>query len=168
MACPAGKYCLGATQHPITCPAGYFCGDNTVDPSPCPIGSYGPKTGLKFTTGGGSDDESCLACPAGHYCAEPGLAVPTGKCDAGYLCTSGQSDPSPTGSECPAGGYCELGSENKKACPGGTFNPDVGGSSVFNCKQCTLGSYCQGSDSQTVTGPCSDGYYCEAGSTVPT
>ena len=23
--CPAGKFCIGATVHPLTCPAGYYC-----------------------------------------------------------------------------------------------------------------------------------------------
>ena len=46
VACPAGYYCLGATQYPIPCPAGYYCGASTSDPSACAIGTFGASTKL--------------------------------------------------------------------------------------------------------------------------
>ena len=51
---------------------------------------------------------------AGKYCATSGLAVPTGDCSAGYFCSGGSSDPTPSiqayGGYCPAGHYCVAGS----------------------------------------------------------
>ena len=168
--CPAGNFCLGATVHPVPCPAGYYCLIGNVDPNhtdnfpkACEIGTYGGQVGL-------TADTECTDCTAGSYCAEPGAQSPTGKCDAGYLCYGKSTTPRPTdtitGEICPVGGYCEIGSSSQKACEGGYYNPDAGKKTVFDCVECTPGSYCQGQALPNVSGPCDAGWYCGAASTV--
>ena len=56
--CPAGKFCIGATVHPLTCPAGFYCEEGQTDyksassvednsPKMCPSGTYGGEVGLE-------------------------------------------------------------------------------------------------------------------------
>lgn len=62
--------------------------------------------------------ESCPLCDPGQYCDAPGLLQPRAPCDPGYICILGATSSSPTdgvtGSLCPAGGYCVLGTKSSK------------------------------------------------------
>jgi hypothetical protein len=111
--CPAGFYCLGATAHPVPCPGGYWCILGVFEPTACPIGSYGGNTMLEA-------EAECTICTKGSYCAEPGIQVPNGLCNAGFYCDAGATVPE--GTDCPAGGYCEQGSFEKTFCPAGYYN----------------------------------------------
>jgi hypothetical protein len=124
--CPDRHTC----QQPATgvaplCPEGYFCGFNNSSPSPCPPGTYSDRKGLRNVS-------ECTLCPPGRYCATQGLSAPTGKCAAGYLCSSGAIGASQiadmmmeTGHRlvlsCPKGHYCSEGTKLAMPCPAGTY-----------------------------------------------
>ena len=112
--CPAGSYCWLGNLCPLEnetyttpqdCPVGYYCPPMTAHPHqyPCPASTFNNLTGR-------SGPEDCIACPAGSYCATPGLSEPTGLCDAGYYCTGSAVVANPsagaTGGPCPCGHYC--------------------------------------------------------------
>ena len=44
--------------------------------------------------------------------------------------------------ECPAGYYCPEGTADPIPCPEGTYSPTVGLHEVYQCLNCTGGSYC--------------------------
>ncbi|ELW67538.1 hypothetical protein TREES_T100003968 [Tupaia chinensis] len=76
--CPAGYYCDSSTGpvqdfslHP--CPRGYYCPMGTAEATyySCPVGTYSPQQGLRSVT-------ECQPCPAGKFCAQAGLVMPTG------------------------------------------------------------------------------------------
>lgn len=52
-------------------------------------------------TVGGVSMESCIACPAGHYCSSEGLASPSGPCSAGFYCPFDFSSTTPYAFLCP-------------------------------------------------------------------
>lgn len=169
MADSLGKFQLYPTVSywPLSCPAGFFCLDSTTTPSdaanypqPCPKGTYGGSVGLKAAS-------ECTVCDPGSYCAETGATSPTGKCDAGFYCVNkpasgniGSTNPQPPanaypndwqpanaeiGGPCPIGGYCEAGSFQAKACPGGFYHyrdttlPYLGLKTIFSCTVCPPG-----------------------------
>lgn len=101
--CPSGYYCpSSATVEPVICPAGTYCPPGVHEPSNCPLGTYSNSTGLKQSS-------SCLACPPGEYCQNPGITEPTGPCRPGYFCQGGSTTDAPTdgvyGDVCPAGAH---------------------------------------------------------------
>jgi len=79
----------------------------------------------------------CLQCPPGKYC-KGGEQSFTGLCDKGYICTGGQSTPTPTNTftkddyspsrsgPCPVGNYCPTGSSFPIPCPVGTYQDLTG------------------------------------------
>jgi hypothetical protein len=189
---------------PIICPAGFFCEASVGGavgsanyfknfPQPCPKGTYGGSVGLQ-------NINQCTKCDPGSYCAEVGAKAPTGKCDAGFYCVNtvpgtsniGATNPEPAaqafpndnlpvdatiGGPCPVGGYCEAGSFQPKACPGGFYHlrdttiPYIGLKTIFDCTVCPPGSYCAGTVSATAgqgapSGYCEAGFFCLAQSTV--
>eukprot|EP00704_Kipferlia_bialata_P000894 g894.t1 len=169
LACPAGKYCLGTqqTSYAGTCTQGYYCSGSATRPDPpneaagggiCPEGSYCP-----------AGTETHILCPAGKYCGSTGLYDPDTlpDCDAGYICYGGAIVSNPTdgslGEQCPAGAYCEAGTNSVVLCPEGTLNPNAGGTGEGSCVDCTEGFYCSGTGRSTVSGACQAGYYCPAG-----
>ena len=105
------------------------------------------------------------------YCSQKGLRSPDGLCDIGYYCIQGATTPNPTdgtlGNVCVAGGFCDLGSFESVTCKPGTFNTATKGTSEADCIACTPGQYCAGTFISS-TQPCTAGYYCTAGSTIPT
>ena len=126
----------------------------------------------------------------GMYCAEPGLASPSGSCDPGYFCGSGSTVASPHSSDpvhvsytgetcvstkngtlndiCPPGHYCEAGSASPSACPPGTNTSAVGLANKDQCQLCTKGYYCPLSGTVLATRRCPSGYYCPSGTANPT
>ena len=157
--CEAGYYCPKGSPEQLVCPLGFYCPANIGAPEPCPEGTFGEKLFL-------TEEAECTDCTKGYYCDSVGLLQPRGACYPGYICTGGASVPAPTdttGSICPAGGYCPSGSFEPWACPPGTFASTEGQVDASDCEQCTPGSYCSGSNSDTVTGECEAGCYCDGG-----
>ncbi|GIQ87851.1 hypothetical protein KIPB_009982, partial [Kipferlia bialata] len=163
VACPAGKYCAGATSVPADCPEGYYCPVGSPDPEPCPIGTYGTSTGLKKVA-------ECTSCDAGSYCSGLGQTDVSGPCDAGFYCSGGAYTSAPpdgaTGGLCPTGGYCPQGSTVVQPCAAGKYNPNTGMMAADDCLPCPAGQYCEGSSSDEVSGDCSAGYYCTGSATT--
>src|SRR6185312_8418741 len=58
--------------------AGYYCpaGTQFGTEFPCSVSTYNNMTGSISSA-------ACLPCSQGHYCASPGLALPTGPCAGG-------------------------------------------------------------------------------------
>ena len=71
------------------------------------------------------------------------------------------------GDRCPAG-YYALPVSSPYGCPTGTMSNSLGNQDQANCTACTAGQYCAQPNVTTPTGPCSAGYFCVAGSIVPT
>ncbi|WAR00885.1 hypothetical protein MAR_025257, partial [Mya arenaria] len=71
------------------------------------------------------------------------------------------------GLECWPGHYCEQGSPIPVFCPNGTFQPS---SAQSTCLTCDPGFYCNLAAGVAITTPanCTMGYYCPAGSSLPT
>ncbi|XP_043532727.1 zonadhesin isoform X4 [Chiloscyllium plagiosum] len=172
--CPLGKHCdplhvtgqhnesKAGTIQPIDCPAGYYCIKGML--YPCPEGTYSNQTG-RYSI------EQCKPCPGGKYCALKGMSGYTGLCDPGCVCVLGASYPCPadniTGYKCPPGSYCPQGASHGIKCPAGTFGPQDSLYSIFECITCTPGFYCDTEGLETPTGPCSPGYFCLYGATLP-
>ena len=163
--CPAGATCTGATFRPLVCPPGRYCPAGAREPQLCPPGTFSAAVGRVAPT-------DCSPCLAGHYCAQGGLEFPDGLCDPGYYCIAGAASSAPTdgvtGSACPQGGYCELGSRAPELCPPGTYNGETGGRSRYDCTACPPGKYCPGTSNPAPAGDCAAGYYCPGKSQTPT
>jgi sugar lactone lactonase YvrE len=163
--------------HCTACPAGSMCPNVTSLPTPCPIGSYSSSSSI-----------SCTICPAGYFCnitsvvpflVEAGYyslanATVQSPCRAGYLCPPLSTSPTPTGAECPEGGYCLastlLIAQKFIPCPNGTFGNGVKGGTnqSESCFPCTAGYYCSGLGTTEATRIlCQPGSYCPEGSTSP-
>jgi hypothetical protein len=71
------------------------------------------------------NEEDCIACPEGSYCAGGG-AAPSGTCDAGYYCGGGASSATPAtatavggakiSGQAEAGYYTPVGSGKQLKC----------------------------------------------------
>ncbi|KAM4702881.1 uncharacterized protein WCC33_011421 [Rhinophrynus dorsalis] len=176
--CEAGYYCDREIE-PVgdltkfICPQGYFCptGTHYGTQHSCPAGTYGTRPGLTSIT-------ECITCPTGKYCKGLGQDAPTGDCSPGYWCKEGAKEEHPndglSGVRCPSGHYCTAGfyclqgtGFDWKPCPPGTYSSETGLESVFGCRVCDGGKYCMLYNATHVTGDCSDGYYCTAGSQLP-
>ena len=164
--CPQGSYCVSSINEHLACPRGHYCPEGTsYDWKPCPVGRYGGVEGLV-------EEDDCLPCTEGQYCASPGLSNPTGNCSAGYYCplgsftSIGETVYSPY-HICPPGSYCPKGSGRPISCPKGTYNPSTGVMSEINCINCLGGQYCLTANLTSPTGVCEEGYYCKSGSDTP-
>jgi len=143
--CPAGSYCPGGNQQPITCPVGHFCPTQTWFGTqfPCPFGSYNPNTGQSSTT-------ACTSCPAGSQCyqgASKLFPCPTSSnCPAGgfgaSFCASGSYASGGTCVTCPAGYFCPAGVSYAFKCPSGTYTASTAAKSINDCTLCPVGSLC--------------------------
>ncbi|XP_042595395.1 multiple epidermal growth factor-like domains protein 11 isoform X2 [Cyprinus carpio] len=123
------------------------------------------------------DGVSGHICPEGHYCP-PGTTLPV-PCDPGtfvtitqasqcWPCTAGWYCVDGARLLCPAGFYCpESTGYDWRPCPVGTYSPDSGLSSLSECRECDGGHYCSLQNSTSVTGKCSEGYYCAHGNISP-
>ncbi|XP_038634726.1 uncharacterized protein LOC119954022 [Scyliorhinus canicula] len=157
--CPAGFYCIhGNGINP--CPLGFYCPEGTgATISPCPAGTYGGRIGLK-------EENECLPCTGGFYCAQDGLSSPQGKCDLGHYCISGVNIPNPgptqlflgSGGKCGVGQQCPSGSVLPQPCPSGTYAEEEG---LGQCRTCPAGYYCL--PTLMIPELCLPGYYCLPG-----
>jgi hypothetical protein len=150
---------------PAVCPPGSYCPTGTAYATQflCPNGTVSNQTQL-LSAG------QCSPCPAGQYCATPGLQRPTGPCAAGRYCSGGSGTATPAGrggDQCPAGTYCEAGSGAPTNCPAGTYNPNQGSPAVSSCLACPAGQYCRNEGLVTPSGNCTAGYYCGNGTVEP-
>ena len=135
----------------------------------CPPGTYGASENLRKIN-------DCSPCPGGKYCDNTVVGNYTGLCDAGFWCLSNAvaKDPSSLGNcgiesctfgPCPSGGYyCPLGSSSPLPCPAGTYSYKTHLKSADECFECDEGSYCDKGNQSSVTGMCSPGFFCLAGS----
>lgn len=165
--CAAGYFCLKSAIEVMPpaldtvssrwgkCPIGFYCPQGTAYPFRCPIGTYSAKEQLGSVS-------QCTPCTAGSYCETTGLTAPTGLCEPGYYCPTGQTTSRPEAFMCTPGNMCEAGTTdadfNSHAtyCPGGTYQHQNRQSSCINCP---IGYYC-------VTGAvapiiCEVGRYCD-------
>jgi hypothetical protein len=80
----------------------------------------------------------------------------------------GSTSPSPPGSECPIGGYCNPAGFYQ-LCPPGTYGVVSGGRSLEHaCAACEPGYFCPGNGTvEASMRLCSQGGYCPRGSALP-
>ncbi|XP_077985306.1 uncharacterized protein LOC144439946 [Glandiceps talaboti] len=195
--CPAGYYCPEGTSDPVECPIGTFLPydgqDELSDCIDCSGGYYCELKGQTNVTAMCSEGYYCVSgantstpldgitgdeCPPGSYCEE-GSSLPS-PCNDGYymnhtrasacdICPSryycvnkDRVDP------CPKGHYCPVGTGfGWESCPLGTYGPVEMLEAASECTQCDPGHYCNEVASINVTGPCSEGFYCELGVDTP-
>ena len=154
-ACDAGYYCNSTGMVHSTrkvCPAGAYCPPGSAAPVLCGVGMESPRTGQTSVA-------TCERCTSGSYCLNEGTV---------------------SGSPCPAGYYCPIGTDDylRFPCPAGTFSSALGLTSPQQCHNCTAGHYCpsastdpqgcpvgtyqpsEGTTAQSHCLPCEQGYAC--------
>jgi hypothetical protein len=165
--CPERYACGLQTSSPLVCKVGFYCpvGTSLGDEQPCPSGTFNNRTGL-------AAEAECTKCLPGQYCGSTGLAMPTGPCTQGYVCTQGANISMPidqiTGYVCPAGHFCITGSSLPTKCPPGTMNNATGGISLSSCLLCRAGYTCPNPGTINPTELCAPGYYCPGGDITST
>lgn len=141
----------GAASDCLVCPGGYRCDTGTVEPIPC---------GLGFFSRPGSSH--CLQCPAGFVCDETSLGFAmlesSKACESSLYCRPGLSSFNDT-EPCPRGHYCPHATPRPITCPMGTFNPNLLGKALSDCRPCVAGMYCIEA-SVHPSGDCDRGFYC--------
>jgi hypothetical protein len=100
----------------------------------CAPGTYGA------IAGGTSQEQACVACEPGYYCA-------------GSM-TNNRTI-------CPVASYCPGESSIFNSCPPGTYSKSIGQSSLSACKNCPAGFVCD-ADGTVDPEECPAGYYCPA------
>ncbi|EGD79005.1 hypothetical protein PTSG_01976 [Salpingoeca rosetta] len=177
-ACPGGFYCdrLGSWQTTAPCDPGYVCTLGAVTSAPtdnvtgsiCPAGGYCPPgsavsqpcpQGTFNNVTGSVDENDCVPCTPGYYCASTRSPGPTGPCDAGYYCTSESKDRRQFVT--PVGHYTTAGSSAPIPCNPGTYQTATGKGS---CDPCPAGTYCP-DFGMNSTVECPRGFFCPEGST---
>jgi len=153
--CPPGYYCGGTALPGPTgpCDPGHYCTGGAESPRQfiapngtyAPAGSSFPVQCLPGTFNNEYAQARCPPCPAGFFCEDPGMTVPT---------------------TCPAGSYCDTGSNVPTQCSAGTFNPQTGALSRLACTNCTAGMFCPTSGLIAPTGLCDSGHLCTTGSSL--
>lgn len=82
-------------------------------------------------------------------------------CPAGFYCLAGTDDYKLN--PCPRGYYCPVFTEIPQECPRGTYNDELYGKTVADCKICLMGKECDvATKDQGKT--CAKGYFCPLGS----
>ena len=106
-----------------------------------------------------------------RYCDSQGLPKPRSQCDPGYVCKKGAYTSTPTdgdtGSLCPAGGYCLVGSYEPKPCSPGYYSNVTGARNSHDCRDCDPGYYCNKASKPSPEGPCNAGTYCKKNAISP-
>ncbi|KAH3750553.1 hypothetical protein DPMN_185080 [Dreissena polymorpha] len=158
ISCPPAYYCPENSTQPTKCPRGSYCTGNyfdtcnctdagAIEPTMCPPG-WGEKIGAKWIT----LDDTCAPCRAGYYSAADGSGCLP--CRAGVVCldkatmdnpVANNSDlayifgPNGTNSYiCPPGYYCPEASGFETGCPTGTYNYELGMTSLSDCIACPI------------------------------
>ena len=174
--CPPGFYCVQGLLV-ARCSPGFFCPEGTgLDWISCPRGTYSNQFGLSTIT-------DCTPCDGGMYCSELNATTPTGNCDTGYFCETGnfRSDPNLTiknnsisdicnttnavGGICPVGHYCPEGSSQPLPCEAGTY---ANTTNLAVCLQCPPGYFCHVGSVSFEESICPQGYYCPPGTAYAT
>ncbi|GMI27280.1 hypothetical protein TrRE_jg4650, partial [Triparma retinervis] len=162
--CEAGFYSEAEGELCTPCKAGFnssvIAATNSSVCSACAAGTYSLI-----------GSESCSICLEGKWSSETG----TGECTA---CPGGKvlsdrgtdrldHDSSQDCLACGKGWYSRPGSSACTVCWPGTYSDSELGSA--NCTLCPPGRYgsSEGLGSESCTGPCEDGFACDAGSTSP-
>jgi hypothetical protein len=189
--CTPGRYCATPNASAVTgdCIAGFYCKRGCVNPQ---CSQYVLNFGLANNDPANPGIENSVGgqCPWGAYCPNA-TAVPV-PCPPGTINDALQGDKRDTACKpCPAGKYCsQTGMSNllpspksPLPCQAGYFCPGAIGGTIYGCQdpQCTtytgqpcdLTSIgCHGSENfdLTLTGTrsCPTGFYCPAGSSMPT
>ncbi|CBZ50354.1 hypothetical protein NCLIV_008255 [Neospora caninum Liverpool] len=169
--CPAGNVCdaegIKALSGARACPAGSYCPTGSVMAIPCPAGTYSGFTYLAAA-------QECLACPAGKYCETTGATAVSGPCDEGTWCKQKSTNKdhsvgyAPSNLvACPPGAYCPQATPMPVLCQLGTYQDEE--ATTTACKQCLAGTYCgaAGLTMEAGSGPCKEGFFCNAGAKVP-
>ncbi|KAH8067766.1 calcium ion binding protein [Aureococcus anophagefferens] len=144
--CDAGTYSPLGEMDCLKCPRGSYCPSPTSGEYPCDLGTYS----LTNAT-------NCTVCPPGFACPDAATVVvctegfysPGGltqclDCNPGYRCPNASSTPSPPGSECAAGTWCNPPSVVEYCPPGTLGNTTAGRSADHACAPCPPGYYCDG------------------------
>ncbi len=178
--CEPGFYCTNSRR--VICPIGFKCAANSMT---TPVKCKSDETfGTTCTTPGMITEQSCddgsvcltatsvpLLAPPGFYLTKDNRKT-LKQCNIGDFCPLAAFTAT---SLCPAGQYCTSpdlmkpiqcttmydANNNKIAnysmyCPKGTYSAD---------SMCPFGSQCA---TTTSIEPCQDGYYCPAGTQIPT
>ena len=154
LTCIPGYYCDGDSVTPVkNCPEGYYCSGGDTSPThECNRGYMCPQNSAEP-----------ILCPAGTYQSDS-LQGTCNNCNPGYYCALG----SYTQTLCPKGYYCPTNTQYsyQYPCPVGTYNSNIGMTSLSNCIACGKGNYCATQGADSYTNLCSQGYYCTSGATV--
>lgn len=173
-------FCPEGSATPTAVSIGYYSIGGTTETRnaqlPCPKGSY-CVAGVR------------LLCPSGSYGENTQLssAFCTGVCPAGWYCPEGTEDPYQHPCYANPSVYCPKGSARPLQTPEGYFATDphiAAGGGFAAIDRCPQGTYClggvryncpagrygliTGSFNASCTGPCQVGFYCPAGSALPT
>ncbi|CAB1443712.1 unnamed protein product [Pleuronectes platessa] len=169
---------------------------------PCPPGSFNPLEGQDELT-------DCRECYTGKACTQVALRAPDVDCMQGFVCPPGSSKPNDPTNACPpgtlsnrtdltdrsqcqpcparyaclrgtggiqrpplscfAGHYCPPGTmfPTQYKCPAGTWNSHSGQEAESECRPCSQGWYCL-AGSGAPSGRCSSGHYCPEGTAYGT
>ncbi|CAL8373179.1 unnamed protein product, partial [Gadus morhua 'NCC'] len=150
--CPMGHYCPLATSVPAACPPGTYLdatgGREMQECKPCQRGWYQDSSGQK----------ECKPCPPGFLCHNP-------RANLTRASPRGAASPQP----CPAGHTCpgDRPDGQSRPCPAGTYSPSQGLTATGECLACPAGLFCGAEGLVEPSGPCSDGFLCLLGATVP-
>ncbi|KAL8012133.1 putative tyrosine-protein kinase ephrin type A/B receptor [Plasmopara halstedii] len=164
--CQPGFYSTAGLGSCIECPRGYYCDTPNELPKNCSVGYFS----LRAST-------SCSACDPGYECPRPdqlpqpcpvgyyseGAAANCRSCYPGYKCSLASISPTPEEDACPMGGYCNP-STSFFLCPAGTFGNVTAGESIDHaCAPCTEGYFCEMGTTPLTRQICPAGFYCPEG-----
>jgi hypothetical protein len=122
------------------CKPGFFCPFNSTSQIPCPQGTYNPNEGQYV----------CAKCPLGTYSYKnETMRTSCVQCPQGSYTLSTASQRADQCLMCPQGYSCAAGI--LKACPVGTYNPNI---SRSECIACPLGTYSNDEHRLSICPPC--------------
>jgi len=124
----------------------------------------GSVSDLAFFAGGYSSVDAIGGLDIFSYCKNSFTSInplQCNECPSGYFCNY-QVDPI----ICPTGGYCGINISKPLLCPSGTYNDELGKSSINDCKKCPLGTYNSNFGVKDLSGclHCQTGTFCQEGS----
>lgn len=182
--CPLGTFNNNNICSP--CPPGSYSNEIITDECIlCPPGTFNPEYNK-------SSENDCIPCPPGSFSKEYGRSTTCQLCPAGKFSSIGEVEchPCPSGSyslensslcnfcspgtylidsttpciKCNHGSYQELeGQIYCTLCKEGSFNPNIGSNSSFDCIPCPIGTFSssKGAYNHDFCEPCPQGYVCD-------